>query len=538
VSERGEKRLRRATAHRVAVSAPIRSKNTAATHSEALRANDRRGDWLAWKRAVAATPGAPADPRGRERFERMLSRTPGSSRWRGPEIPPTPEVGWFDCEAPEVFENVGPAGEAPPAFDGMLSPTESARLANNRARARGCGHRAVEVEHAPCGSRYWIKFGCRSRLCGKCGHRYREGKRQRFEPLARLHVDGDDSSTFLRFLTLTWPDNIGTGPLPGRRVDGDHDEHVGAWRRERHWETPADANRWFRERTALIRRLLWEDAPENWGMRGYLAVWETTAERTCGRCGLQRSRHDRAGKGTASARDRRGKLVRGNECEGWVPGASTGRFHPHLHLLIYSRHVPIEQLRKIWESSGGGAQIRLEPAQGAEAVDYILKYLAKPWKGVPDDLQVVALYRTRRVTSVGEFYGRRFRQLSARLMESHEKTHVGIFCPVCNPLRDEFGPVAHYTLDGVELVDADTIESADRPVKRPPQWSTVRIHEPGVTPVRIVDAEPFAALIRIDIERAPIVEVAWNGVTLGPIPREVDKPPPMPPPEPDDGCPF
>lgn len=426
----------------------------------------------------------------------------------------------------------------PPAFQAVLSPTEARRLAKNRARVKACrSGAAVEIEHCPCGSRYWIKFGCRSRLCGRCGHRYRAGKRQRFEPLARLHQEGEEAEQSLLFITLTWPGNFTTGPMahrddcpsqpspyPGRPAQ--HGPCICIGERAANWETPADCNAWFRDRTRLLRQVLWQDAPQNWGMKGYLAVWETTAERTCSSCGLQRSRHDKAGKGIRAPEgvhpqdwtDKRGNLIRENSCEGWVAGRRTGKFHPHLHLLVYSKFIPIAQLRKHWMESGGGAQIRLEPARGRQAVDYVLKYLSKPWKGVPDDLQVCALYRTRRVTSVGEFYGARFRQLTARLMEPGEKTTTGIYCPVCNPLSKGHGPLCNHTMDGVELdagsdgehvlpedpdnrppisdlsplepdipgvspvIHRDSILAADRPVERSPQWKTVKVHGPRQLP--------------------------------------------------------
>lgn len=391
----------------------------------------------------------------------------------------------------------------PPAFPGWLKPSERGRLANARARAMLCRTgNGIEIEHEPCGSRYWLRYGCRTRLCSSCGDKYRAVKRQRFEVLERLHVEGEDSDSSLKFLTLTFPKNM-------------------------KWTTPARCRAWFRGWTKRLREFLGPyrrganvpTSPAHWGVRGYLAVWETTAETTCRECGLVRSFHERDGKGRASRIGKRGEQIRGNECSGWKPGLRSGKFHPHLHVLVWSKFIPVAELRARWEKIGGGGQIRLEAAHGAAAVDYVLKYLSKPWVGVPDDLQIVALYRIRRVTSAGEFYGARFNKLTARLMEPCEKTRTGIFCRVCDRARAGAGALrldarGRYLEAGSDLaerilapgcdnagVELEDLRESGRAISRVKEWRTVRTRLLADGDRRRMDAASFATF-------------AWNGLLL------------------------
>lgn len=464
-----------------------------------------------------------------------------------------------------------------PAWTSM-TPLEDERLLKARRRALECRTgKVLQLEHLPCGHCFWVRFGCRTRLCTPCGERYRGLKRNRFEPLARLHVDEDEAarlpphpwapggssdalfdrerwlfdpereapaaptsqSSSLKFLTLTFPDNVFVGPAPEGHVAG---------KNEIRWETPDQCREWFRTWTKKLRHFIgpWKkgkrqpSAPAKWGVKGYLAVWEVTAEKVCGECGLGRSKHIRLtsgkpGPGIPGGRDKRGNMVRDNDCTGWKNERRSGRFHPHLHLLVWSRFIPIDELRARWTSIGGGGQIRLEAAEGKDAVDYVLKYLAKPWAGVPDDLQVVGLYRMRRVTSCGEFYGKKFTALTAALLEPAEKSRAGIYCPHCAAMTEEErgaraiqieqdverapsvrletegGKIVSevdavrvfrwgaFTPRGVEIKD---LRKLGRPEKSAPEWRTVSLR-------LIPDLRDS-----ITMEPAKFAVFAWNGVMV------------------------
>lgn len=305
----------------------------------------------------------------------------------------------------------------------------------------------MEVEHIPCGEKYSLRFGCNTRLCARCGKKYRNRKRQRFAALKRLP---SVAGARLKFVTLTFPNQ--------------------------EWPNPDDPKAWMEARTKMLREFLptrkKDRNPRDCGMivRGYLAVWEVT------------------------------------------PGKSGGRFHPHLHLLIWSDYIHVPEFKRRWckltGANVGGQDIR-GVRDGGRAVDYLLKYLAKPWAGIPDDLQVACLYRTRRVTSVGEFYGQKFTRWTAACMERSEKFSWVLLCECCGlPSPWDFGE------------DPADLDACARPWKpgnalgddepAPAEWATVRVIELHDHIERSLPAR-----------EARMAKVAWNGMPLDVPPETV-----------------
>lgn len=499
------------------------------------------------------------DPKEVDRLRRRLARLPGSSEWtptkRFRREPGEDHEEDRDHPLPtkrdwaEDASEASPTGRCKPAFPGNMTHAEAKRLKKAQGRVAACkAGTGMEIEHTPCGKRTWIRFGCRVRICGHCGENYRAKKRQRFEVLGRVDAEQIDAAErsapinqafrlkrgVLRRTRIADNALAEKPPSPLEHTDtspapaGDAIAKLPSWKDPKNssmkfltltfpdnlsWDTPAEAAEWFKARTRNLRHLLgvWKPkkhhpcSPERWNVRGYLAVWEVTAERTCETCQLTRAHHDRdTGKGIQPKpgerghdgvwRTKKGVPIRANECPKWIPGRTTGRFHPHLHILVWSNFIPIGQLRKRWSLLGGGGQIRLEPMHGDAAVDYCLKYLSKPWKAVPDDLQIVGLFRIRRVTSTGAFYGQAFTDLSASLMENVEKMRTGIYCTHCHP---EPPPLGSTLDDGF----ASDLREMGRPYQPPQQWRSVRTR-------LLLDADAD------EMEPATFAEFAWNGVFL------------------------
>lgn len=424
-------------------------------------------------------------------------------------------------------------------WGGGLAGSELARLDNARARCEACGRKVIEIEHAPCGSRYWIAFGCNSRLCEGCGKKYREEKAREWDCLGNLHEvvternrgKGQEREA-LKFVTLTFPN-----------IDPDVT-----------WPTPDAARAWFQGHTKNLRRFFrarrctfcrhvdvrcpcppgkksrvracrapkecaQARAIERWGFRAYAATWEVTAEKSCASCSRKRGDHDANGRPRA-----------GQTCSGWEPGAPTGRYHPHIHLLVWSRFVPARQLSKRWEEWGGGSIVdvrNIVENDGAKAVAYLLKYLAKPWPGIPADLQTIALHRCRRMTACGEFYGapmnggrvcgacgntraehkageidcpgyvdaERVGGLRARLARLSSRSTWRVTCLRCGVAVT--GATAPWELGDIA-----------RPARAPPEWRTARVCHSWALPL---DAEPAAmTLMTWAGQPAPDVVDSWG----------------------------
>lgn len=360
------------------------------------------------------------------------------------------------------------------AFDGMLSPYHLARLAKTRARREACGKKVIEIQHEPCGSHWFLNYGCNAaRICERCGPRYASKRMQWYLPIARLNrhiaeVETVAPDSSLKFLTLTFPN-----------VDPSHEFEASpadkskcgacALSRAEHWGSPDDCRAWFRKRTKLLRQFFEADplygnrkraprrpyAAPNWNAHGYLAVWEVTPERVCRTCGGPRKDHNRVGtrvkpfehpwtpvtdaKGrkrcTVCGEDERHHKNRHEDGHTWEKGEKTGRYHPHLHVLLWSNFIPWKQIAARWEHVTGArvVDIRAVENDGTKCVAYLLKYLGKSWEGVPDDIQVAALHRTRRLTSTGQFYGSKFRELRKVLVRPDEKLSHVLRCPQCGP---------------------------------------------------------------------------------------------------------
>jgi len=93
------------------------------------------------------------------------------------------------------------------------------------------------------------------------------------------------------------------------------------------------------------------------------------------------------------------------------------------------------QLRRHWLSVFGSWCCDVRGIKnGPRAIGYVLKYLGKAWPNVGETLQIAGFYRTKRLTTQGEFYGRR---LSALLMHGPtratglERVRVRLCCEGC-----------------------------------------------------------------------------------------------------------
>lgn len=58
----------------------------------------------------------------------------------------------------------------------------------------------------------------------------------------------------------------------------------------------------------------------------------------------------------------------------------TGRphdWHPHLHILCYSRYIPWKKLRSAWQSCSGGTAVYIQNMTADRAKVYVTKYVTK-----------------------------------------------------------------------------------------------------------------------------------------------------------------
>lgn len=245
-----------------------------------------------------------------------------------------------------------------------LLPSQKRRLEKTKERAAICSKRVVRIKHV-CGKTFYVTRTCRTRLCERCCANYNAVKRKRFESVGRMHLDPSQGS--LKFVTFTFND------------------------RAIRWNDPTECKDWIRERTQMLRDfLMGPDAPKNWRVRGYLAVWEIT---------------------------------RGTE----------GRYHPHLHVLVWSSYLPRAQLRALWHARTNAWNVDVSKIknQGESAMSYVLNYVSKKWKDIPDDLVALSFFRTRRITATGEFYGGKLRKLREIATRADERSVVRLCCPSC-----------------------------------------------------------------------------------------------------------
>lgn len=239
------------------------------------------------------------------------------------------------------------------------------------------------------------------------------------------------------------------------------------------WSTPAECKEWIRSRTQALRLFLVPTGKsadalsrQRWRVRGYLATWEVTQ----GRDGL---------------------------------------YHPHLHLVVLSAFIPYRQLRKQWEAHFGAWNCDVRSIKnGPQAIGYVLKYLGKAWKGVPEDVQVLGFYRTKRLTSQGEFYGKR---MDALLMSGPtqamgaERSNVRLHCPECGCAQPEACAIVPNERKSKRIPD---------PWRAPPEWA------PFGKPWRSPEWEnggpmrPKAEVVRDLGTPAATMALDWSGVML------------------------
>lgn len=62
-----------------------------------------------------------------------------------------------------------------------------------------------------------------------------------------------------------------------------------------------------------------------------------------------------------------------------------GRWHCHLHMLVYARYIPVRHLSRWWNQVSPGKIVDIRLVSGDKAVSYLTKYLAK--SSVPDNLR-------------------------------------------------------------------------------------------------------------------------------------------------------
>lgn len=207
-------------------------------------------------------------------------------------------------------------------------------------------------------------------------------------------------------------------------------------------KTPTDWRDWIRARTQLVREfLMGRDTPKKWNVRGYIAVWEIT------------SRAD-------------------------------GSMHPHLHVVAWSGFMPRAQVVKLWHERTGAWNVDIRPAE-AGALGYVLKYVAKPWPGISEEIQAIAFHRTRRITATGEFYNQKLHANLERVVWQQERYITRACCLSCGipqPSREDAMPIG-------------------RAWKPPPgEWRTVDT-KGEVSP---------------DAEALPMMRVSWRGRDLWP----------------------
>lgn len=62
-----------------------------------------------------------------------------------------------------------------------------------------------------------------------------------------------------------------------------------------------------------------------------------------------------------------------------------GRWHCHLHMLVYARYIPVRSLSRWWSEVSPGKIVDIRLVSRDKAVSYLTKYLAK--SSVPDNLR-------------------------------------------------------------------------------------------------------------------------------------------------------
>ena len=258
-----------------------------------------------------------------------------------------------------------------------LTAHQTRRLVKTQTRRDDCEHRWVRIKHE-CGAAFVIPRKCRTRICRKCGAAMTNDRIKRWLPLSRLFSHVRQGEPRARFVTLTFPDA------------------------ELQWSGNEELKHWVRKRTEFLRKFfMGKDTPKRWGVRGYLAVWEFTRN------------------------------------------PETKRLHPHLHILVWSDFVPWQQLQARWQAATGAWNVNLKEVpqdSSARALGYILKYVNKPWKDIPEDIQAVAFYRTRRITATGAFYGKQLGRNLEAATQPEERRVVRLLCTGCGVLHGVHGP--------------------------------------------------------------------------------------------------
>lgn len=149
-----------------------------------------------------------------------------------------------------------------------------------------------------------------------------------------------------------------------------------------------------------------------------------------------------------------------------LPRAGGTEWHPHLHLIVEGKYLPLKPLRKLWHTITGDSYI-IDVSRGKDvthAATYISKYITKPFDDsttrVPLRLieAIKALHGRRLVMTFGKWRGQ-------RLTEYHP---LGVWIKVIGlgelRLRTEKGDedaIALYTY----LADHRTYRNLPRPAK-------------------------------------------------------------------------